>query len=286
MFTRRCSERRFFLRPDSETVNAYWYCLGWAAQKHGQELHAACALSNHHHVSATDRTGAYPDFLRDLHGMLARVMNALRGRWEYFWDASQTSAVMLEDEEAQLDKLVYVLANPVSLVGDAHRWPGATALHAIETGEPIVARRPEHFFRDDEHGGEMPETVELVFTPPPALAHLPRGEYVQLILQRLADIEASAAADHQTKGTRPLGRGRVLRQAWGARPLASEPRRRLSPRVACRNKWLRVERLRQNKTFQRLYKEALRAFRAGLVAIFPHGTWLMRFRASIQVGTA
>jgi putative transposase len=109
MFTRRCSERRFFLRPDPETTNAVWYCLGWAALKHRQTLHAAVALSNHVHVVATDPYGVYPDFLRDFHGLLARVINAWRGRWEHFWDANQTSAVVLEDDAAQIEKVVYVI---------------------------------------------------------------------------------------------------------------------------------------------------------------------------------
>jgi len=98
MFTRRCSERRFFLRPDSPTNNAFWYCLGWAAQIHGIVLHAAVAMSNHVHVVATDTRGVYPNFLRDFHGLLARVINAARGRWEHFWDANQASAVLLADE--------------------------------------------------------------------------------------------------------------------------------------------------------------------------------------------
>ena len=125
MFTRRCSERRFFLRPDSMTNNAFWYCLGWAAQTHGIVLHAAVAMSNHVHVVATDPRGVYPNFLRDFHGLLARVVNAARGRWEHFWDANQASAVLLTDEAAQADKLAYVLANPVGLVKLAVDWPGA-----------------------------------------------------------------------------------------------------------------------------------------------------------------
>ena len=138
MFTRRCSERRFFLRPDPETTNAFWYCLAWAAQKHGLVLHGAVALSNHVHVVATDPLGVYPDFLRDFHGLLACVLNAWRGRWEHFWDANQASAVVLEDDAAQLDKLTYVLTNPVGLVERAADWPGATALPSIVTGRPIL----------------------------------------------------------------------------------------------------------------------------------------------------
>jgi putative transposase len=173
MFTRRCSERRFFLRPDPETTNAFWYCLAWAARKHGQVLHAAVALSNHVHVVATDPNGVYPDFLRDFHGLLARVINAWRGRWEHFWDASQASVVVLEDEGAQLDKVTYVLANPVGLVERAEDWPGATALPAIVADQVIVATKPSYFFRREECGGLMPETVTLSFVPPPGLTHLP-----------------------------------------------------------------------------------------------------------------
>ena len=286
MFTRRCSERRFLLRPDVETTNAFWYCLGWAAKQHGQVLHAAVALSNHVHVVATDPRGVYPDFLRDFHGLLARVVNAWRGRWEHFWDANQASAVALDGEAAELDKVIYVLTNPVGLVEKAGDWPGATALHAILTGSPIVATRPKHFFRDREDGGAMPSSVTITFKPPPALAHLSREEYVRLIHNNVALVEAAAATRRRENGTRVLGRKRILGQYWNDRPPDAEPRREVSPILACRDKWRRIERLRQNKLFQKLYKAAFEAFRTGMAATFPPGTWCMRFRAPIQISTA
>jgi putative transposase len=286
MFTRRCSERRFFLRPDAETTNAFWYCLGWAAQKHRQVLHAAVALSNHVHVVATDPLGVYPDFLRDFHGLLARVVNAWRGRWEHFWDANQASAVVLEDDGAQLEKIVYVLANPLGLVEKAVDWPGATALHALASDRTVVAVRPKHFFRDNDNGGEMPPTVTLTFEVPPALGHLSRSEYVALVLERLEALESRASAERRDEGVTVVGRKRVLRQHWNDRPTDAEPRRELSPSVACRDKWRRVERLEANKLFQVLYRAAFEGFRAGLAAIFPIGTWSMRFRAAIRISTA
>lgn len=286
MFTRRCSERRFFLRPDAETTNAFWYCLGWAAQKHRQVLHAAVALSNHAHVVATDPHGIYPDFLRDFHGLLARVLNAWRGRWEHFRDANQASAVALEDEAAQFDKIVYVLANPVGLVEKASDWPGATATHSIADGRPVVAVRPKHFFRDDELGGEMPKTVTITFEPPPALTHLSRQEYVDLLREKLAFLEKDAAAARRDAGVPVLGRKRLLSQHWNDRPANAEPRRQLSLALACRDKWRRIERLKCNKLFQALYRAAFEVFRAGAATIFPFGTWSMRFRAPIQISTA
>lgn len=286
MFTRRCSERRFFLRPDAETTNAFWYCLGWAAQKHGQIIHAAVALSNHTHVVATDPRGVYPDFLRDFHALLARVVNAWRGRWEHFWDASQASAVVLEDEGAQLDKLIYVLTNPVGLVERACEWPGASALQAILTGQTIVATRPRHFFRADEDGGGMPERVTITFEHPPALAQWSREVFAAAIQENVTLVEQEAATKRRLAGTNVLGPKRVLEQSWQDRPDDVEPRRQLSPAVACRDKWRRIERLKQNKLFQSLYRAAFESFRAGVAAIFPLGTWGMRFRASIQISTA
>jgi putative transposase len=286
MFTRRCSERRFFLRPDSTTNNAFWYCLGWAAKTHGMVLHAAVAMSNHVHVVATDPRGAYPNFLRDFHGLLARVVNAARGRWEHFWDANQASAVLLADEAAQADKLAYVLANPVGLVKLAADWPGATALHSVLTGVPVTATRPEHFFRDEKNRGAMPESVTLTFAPPPTLADRSRQEYVALVRAAVARIEAESDERHRTSSTAVLGPRRVQAQSWADRPGGSEPRGQLSPHVACRDKWLRIERIEANRTFQELYRAAFDDFRKGIETIFPFGTWLMRFRAVVRVSTA
>lgn len=249
-------------------------------------LHAAVAMSNHVHVVATDTHASYPDFLRDFHGLLARVVNAWRGRWEYFWDANQPSAVLLEDEAAQIDKLGYVLTNPVGLVARAAEWPGATALHSILTEVPVVAFRPRHFFRDDDQGGSMPDAVTLFFQAPPALARLARPEYAALLRDHVATVEAKAAAARKSTGCGVLGPKRILAQRWNNRPQTAEPRRQISPAVACRDKWRRIERLKQNKLFQTLYRAAFDSFRSGLAALFPPGTWCMRFRAAIQIGTA
>jgi REP element-mobilizing transposase RayT len=286
MFTRRCSERRFFLRPDPLVTNAFWYCLGWAAEKHGMILHAAVAMSNHVHVVASDPRGVYPDFLRDFNGLLARVVNAARGRWEHFWDSNQASVVLLEDEAAQLDKVVYTLTNPVGLVDSAADWPGATALPAVLSGTTVVAKRPEHFFRTQDDGGGMPATVELCFLPPPSLSALPRRDYSSLIKEHVDRVEAEAAVARRGARTAVLGKRRILAQRWNDKPSDAEPRRELSPSVACRDQWLRIERLQLNKRFQEIYRDARDAFRAGLEAIFPCGTWLMRFRAPVQVSSA
>jgi hypothetical protein len=46
MITRRCSERRFFLRPDAATNNAFIYCLALAVQRSKEEVIFSVAMSN------------------------------------------------------------------------------------------------------------------------------------------------------------------------------------------------------------------------------------------------
>jgi hypothetical protein len=57
MVTRRCSKRRFFMRPDDKTNNAFIYCLGLAAKKYGVKIIFTAAMSNHHHTGVLDDKG-------------------------------------------------------------------------------------------------------------------------------------------------------------------------------------------------------------------------------------
>jgi hypothetical protein len=44
--TRRCSERRFFLRPCRVTNEIFLYALALATKRHRVLVHACCVLSN------------------------------------------------------------------------------------------------------------------------------------------------------------------------------------------------------------------------------------------------
>ena len=85
LFTRRCSERRFFLRPGVQTNQTYLYCVARAAAIGDVSIHVATAMSNHHHQSLTDRReGGIADYAEWLHGQLGRAINSSLGRWEGF----------------------------------------------------------------------------------------------------------------------------------------------------------------------------------------------------------
>jgi putative transposase len=70
MITRRCSERRFFLRPDEDTNNAFIYCLGLAAIRANVQVTFSVAMSNHHHTGIHDADGNFPIFTEHFHGLL------------------------------------------------------------------------------------------------------------------------------------------------------------------------------------------------------------------------
>jgi hypothetical protein len=54
MITRRCSERRFFLRADLATNNAFIYCLALAVRRSKVEVIFSEARANHHHTGHLD----------------------------------------------------------------------------------------------------------------------------------------------------------------------------------------------------------------------------------------
>ncbi len=278
MITRRCTQRQFLMRPDRETSGAFIYCLAEAAARYRIEVIFTVAMSNHHHTGIHDVEGNYPAFLEHFHKLFAKCQNALRGRWENFWSSEQTSVVRLVEPNDVVDKMVYALTNPVKvgLVERAHHWPGVTSVVALLHGSTLSATRPKHFFRDE---GPMPETAVLRLARPPGFEHLSEAELSNLILERVRFAEESLTAERRRSGSSIVGRRGVLAQRWSDRPGSREPRRALSPRVAARSKWSRIEALLRNRTFRDAYAAARASFIGGIAdVVFPPGTyWLRRF---------
>jgi putative transposase len=277
MITRRCSERRFFLRPDPETNNAFIYCLAIAAEKYGVKVIFTATMSNHHHTGVVDVDGNLPDFLAHFHKLVAKHQNALRGRWEAMWAAEQTSAVELVQPEDVFEKMIYALVNPVAdhLVERVHHWPGVNSLAATLAGTPLVAKRPKTFFRPD---GDTPSAVSLSLFVPPELATDSGPPFIERLEERIRAAENAAATERERTGQRIVGRAAVRAQHWNDSPRSREPRRGLDPRVACKNTWRRVEALARNKVWLESYRRARAAFVAGVEAAFPAGTfWLRRY---------
>lgn len=275
MVTRRCTQRQFLLRPHKDTNNAFIYCLAVAANKYEIDVMDFIQMSNHLHDAIFDRHGNGPAFYEHFHKLLAKCMNAMLGRWENFFSSQQVNVVRLETRAALVDKLVYIATNPVNdgLVEHVDEWPGARGYRALMRGEPLRATRPKKFFAED---GTMPKEVTLRLTIPPELGD--RDEILAEVRARVAAVETAAARKRAETGQKVLGRYAVMRQSWRDSPTSREPRRRLSPTIAARNLWARLEAIQRKREFIAQYRAARQALLAGMPAVFPYGTyWLSRF---------
>ncbi len=261
------------MRPDRETNNAFIYCLALATRKSDVSIVCVGTTSNHYHAIVVDDKAQLPVFLEHFHKLFAKHQNCLRGRWEAFWATEQTSVVELPNTEDVLAKMAYAIANPCSshLVEQVHHWPGVESLTAIEQNLPLVARKPTRFFDHDNLG--LPDLVQLHLRRAPGFEQLSQQDYAKLVREQVDLAVTRAAAERREKGIRLVGRKDVLKQPWRHSPSTREPRRGMSPQVACRNKWARIEALARNQAFLDQYRGAREEQLAGRQTVFPPGTW-------------
>jgi REP element-mobilizing transposase RayT len=283
MITPRCYQRTFRLRPSEETNQTYLYSLAWAAVKTGVIIHAACVMSNHHHIVLTDVRGMLPDFLRELHRTVAKALNAAQGEWENLWSAESCHTLELGADEDVIDKIAYVAANPTEagLVESPQEWPGVMLLPEADV-RALEINRPTTYFAD---GTIFPETVTLRVSP--VMAKTPSDAN---IVQRVAGAIQQAVARARNAilacGRRFLGHGGVLSHSFRKRAESFEPRRGPIPKVRARNRSLLRAMLARYSVFWAEYREALEAWRAGdRSVVFPFGTWGMRLFHSAAVAS-
>jgi REP element-mobilizing transposase RayT len=270
LVTRRCLERRFFLRPGDRTNETFLYVLAVAVKRFRVRLHAFCVLSNHYHLVYTDPEARMPAFQQYLDSLVGRALNAAMGREDHFWACDGYNAVTLCTPADVADKAAYVLANPVAagLVEQGRMWPGLWSGPELLGEGRLVAQRPRHFFDPD---GDMPKEVVLELTPPPGFESA--AAFREAVEAGLADRESAARRTF----TRFLGVGKVLAQRVTDRPAEPEPRGTLRPLVASRDKEVRNEALARLRAFLGDYREAWEARREGLAALlFPAGTYQLR----------
>jgi hypothetical protein len=281
MVTRRTHRRELLLKPGPLTNQLIEYLLAVFVIERELLLHAITVISNRYHQVATDPKGAIVDFIRDFHSFIARNLNAKFGEFESIWSRTQTSLVSLEDDEAMIDKIAYTLSNPVSsfLVREAVKWPGVR--RAWPAPAKVIKRPPLGIFADDER---WPAEVTLEMTRPPCFDELDDEALAELIELRCQQEEQEARDEANRLGIRFLGRRAVRKQQRRSHPKSREPRFGISPRVACRDKWRRIERLQANKAWKAEYNDCRDRWRAGdRDVVFPYGTYLYRVRHSVRV---
>lgn len=285
LITRRCSERRFFMRPDAETTNAFVYCLAISAERFGFGVVGFGTMSNHYHAVVVDTQGRLPEFLQYFHRMFAVHQNVLRGRWEAFWKPNeQPSTVELVQKTDLVDKLVYAITNPIKdgLVDKLEHWPGPNCVSALNQKQALFATRPKRFFRSD---GDLPLSATIDLVKSPMHTDLTMEEWAEFVDREVTEHIVLLRQRRIAKGQRVKGAKRVLAQHWNDSPPTIEPQQEINPRVACRNKWRRIEVLARNQEWIKAYRDARKSWLKGEGnVIFPYGVWSLRHSPGVRCG--
>jgi putative transposase len=118
------------------------------AKNSGWQLEAWAVLANHYHFIARGSPDSVPmrDFLRELHSLTARALNALDDRknravWHNYWDTRLTY------QYSYLSRLHYVHRNAVKhgLVALANQYPWCSAAWFERTASPAQVKTIYNF---------------------------------------------------------------------------------------------------------------------------------------------
>ena len=278
MVTRRTLRRTHLLRPDPKLNNFFRYCLAVTAERYGIAVHAAVVMSTHEHLILTDVRGELPRFLQELHRLLALGIKVLR-KWEgAVWDHEKTSVVELRTQQAVLEKISYVIANPVAagLVHRAHQWPGVTTTPEQLGRAAWTATRPDLYL--DSTNPRWPDVATLRLCMPRLDINDPTARSV--VIDEVVRLEAAAQATLRTKRWKVLGRERVTQLSPYQRARSWEPLRARNPSFAVgrgqRDAFFQT--VAALRAFRNAHRAALDAWRRGIrTVLFPIGTWLMRW---------
>jgi REP element-mobilizing transposase RayT len=289
LVTRRCHGRKFLMVPDEQRKalrQLIGYALAYCLEKYGLLLHEAVFMSNHYHLVVTDVHGQLPAFKALFNALVARSVNALRGRSDSFWSGDPPCDVTIESDERLVDRMAYTLANPAQaeLVKSGRRWPGLTTWD-LEFGDTLKFRRPTTFFDPDNR--KHPATASLTLVRPDVYSDLSDAELRDHVRTTTRARERKKHKQMKAANRRFLGETAIVQQRWDRSPHQPEDRFGKRPRVSDANKWVRIAALQRNKSWEATYAAARDAFREGNRDVeFPFGTWAMQRWAGVKVATA
>lgn len=269
-------------KPSDVVEQVMVYCIAWAAQQFGILIHDVIVMANHYHMVCTDPNGRTPDFMRELNRNTAKCLNAHYRRWENFWSSEHYGKTDLQSPDDVLDKIVYTLANPVAagLVNSARLWPGFTTLR-VAYGDTIVVKRPSGYFKND---GKMPTEITFRRIKPPGFEHLSDREFTSLVTERVSQREEDLRAEVARRGRSFLGPKKCREVDPFDRPVSQDSRQGLNPRIAAKDKGVRIAAIARLKTFLADYREAYMHWRDGMRnVLFPEGTYALRLYAGVRI---
>ena len=114
MVTKRVHKRQMLLIEDEYVTQVLEYTLAYCMYKYDQPLHAFVVEGNHYHRVDGDPEGLRPQFIQELHSLLARQLNRYYGEGDAFFSSKQTNIVDNQTPADVLERIVYAMGNPVA----------------------------------------------------------------------------------------------------------------------------------------------------------------------------
>ena len=280
--TCRTIQGRYLFRPGPDFNDRFLGILGRVQRRYQPKLCGLCVLSNHMHLLLiVEDALQLSRFMRDLKSKLAREVNRLTGWRGTVFDRRYESAVVTDEEGAQIERLLYILSNGCKegLVERPQDWPGVHCANALIDGEPLTGhwfdRSREYAARNQRQDFDrlLYATEEPVeFSPIPCWAHLPPEVYRARIKALVDSVITEAALARSSTGRPVEGVESILSRDPQSRPtkLAHSP----APLVHAATKAAR-------KAFYQMYSWFVAAFRSAAEtlkqgdreALFPAGSF-------------
>jgi len=284
---RRTTRRHFLFAPDEQRVveNAFWYCVGLAAEEHGVQVAAAVVMSTHWHLVVQDPLGRMPLFFEDLGRHFALFIKAFRGWPGEVLNKSAPGQQELLGVDGLLRGLSHAIANAAEAgaVRYSRDWPGALTRPEDLGRRVIRATLPEYYF--DPDNPRWPKEIELELTMPEPLEEALGTQAVQkCVADQVHRRERNAWQEAKRKGLGFSGVRRCLRRKHTDRANSYEALGALNPTfTAAGDADAAAAAVQERRRFNTDYDEALAQWCAGnRNVVFPHGTWWMRVHHRVR----
>ena len=278
--TLRTVHGRFLLRPSPRLNDLVTGVIGRAQRKYGMKIHALAVLSNHVHLAVSpDSSQQLAAFMDHLAGNLAREVGRLHDWREKFWARRYRAIVISDEEDAQIERLGYILGQGVKegLVEHPHHWPGVHCAAALLAGTTLAGTWIDRtgLYRAQRRGEEatastFAEPEQVVFTAVPCWAHLEPAAYCGRIAAVVRKLVEDTRRLRASRGV--LGKRAILAQHPHDKPPNSD--RSPAPLVHAATKAVRVMLRTAYYEFVAAFREAAMKLRRGdRLVRFPIGAF-------------
>jgi Transposase IS200 like len=283
--TTRTDHGALLMVPTPPVTEAILGVIGKAQEKSGMVIHAFAFLTNHYHFLCSPAdTKQQAEFFGFLNANIAKEVKRLVG-WtgSHFWSRRYQSIGVSNENEAQLERLTYLLAQGAkeNLVEKSRDWPGPHVVDALTEGKELKgtwfdrtgfyeARRRRRA-QDPEIDPSRFKTEQVIrLTPMPCFADQPLEEQRAAVRGLLDQIDHDIDAARNERSVSALGVAKVQQPAIESRPI--KPKRSPAPLFHARSNWVRKQLYEAYRVFSETFRAAAEGLKRGVAEVsFPEG---------------